>query len=116
MPKPNPNNSKCYLISENQWNDRFSDAVKYIRQSLDREDILQASVKEVRRVLECDRVVVYSLDRNLRYGAVIAESVAPGWTKALNKQKLKIPVLNLPIGKNIATVELEPGIIFTSLA
>ena len=72
--------------SENQWNDRFSDAVQYIRQSLDREDILQASVKEVRRVLECDRVVVYSLDRNLRYGAVIAESVAPGWTKALNKQ------------------------------
>ena len=71
---------------QNQWNDRFSDAVQYIRQSLDREDILKASVKEVRRVLECDRVVVYSLDRNLRYGAVIAESVAPGWTRALNKQ------------------------------
>ena len=71
---------------QNQWNDRFNDAVQYIRQSLERKDILQASVKEVRRILECDRVVVYSLDRNLRYGAVIAESVAPGWTRALNKQ------------------------------
>ena len=76
------------MLSElqNQWNDRFTDAVQYIRQSLDREDILQASVKEVRRVLECDRVVVYSLYPNLRYGEVIAESVAPGWTRALNKQ------------------------------
>ena len=76
------------LLSEhqNQWNDRFTDAIQYIRQSLKREDILKASVKEVRRVLECDRVVMYSLDRNLRYGAVIAESVAPGWTRALNKE------------------------------
>ena len=69
-----------------QWNDRFTDAVQYIRQSLNREDILKASVKEVRRIIECDRVVVYSLDRELRYGEVIAESVAPGWKQALNKQ------------------------------
>ena len=68
------------------WNDRFTDAVQYIRQSLNRDDILKASVKEVRRVIECDRVVVYSLDRDLRYGEVIAESVAPGWTRALNKK------------------------------
>ncbi len=72
-------------IENDQWNDRFSDAVQYIRQSLDRDDILKASVKEVRRILECDRVVVYSLNKELRYGDVIAESVAPGWKQALNK-------------------------------
>ena len=78
--EPQPQASK-----NDQWNDRFTDAIQYIRQSLNREDILKASVKEVRRILECDRVVVYSLDRELRYGEVIAESVAPGWKQALNK-------------------------------
>jgi methyl-accepting chemotaxis protein PixJ len=64
----------------------FTDAVRYIRESLHQEDILEISVEEVRRVLKCDRVVVYSLNENFRYGSVIAESVAPGWTRALNKE------------------------------
>jgi methyl-accepting chemotaxis protein PixJ len=64
----------------------FTDAVRYIRESLHQEDILEISVEEVRRVLECDRVVVYSLNENFRYGSVIAESVVPGWTRALNKE------------------------------
>jgi methyl-accepting chemotaxis protein PixJ len=64
----------------------FTDAVRYIRESLHQEDILEISVEEVRRVLECDRVVVYSLNENFRYGSVIAESVAPGWTRALNRE------------------------------
>ena len=72
-------------IDDTKWNEHFTDAIQYIRQSLTKEDILKASVTEVRRVLECDRVVVYSLDENLRYGEVIAESVAAGWTRALNK-------------------------------
>ncbi|MBE9048390.1 GAF domain-containing protein [Pleurocapsales cyanobacterium LEGE 10410] len=71
---------------DSEWNEHFTDAIQYIRQSLTQEDILKASVKEVRRVLDCDRVVVYSLNQQLRYGAVIAESVAPGYTRALNKQ------------------------------
>ncbi|HEY9771146.1 MAG TPA: GAF domain-containing protein [Coleofasciculaceae cyanobacterium] len=72
--------------NESQWNEHFTDAIQYIRISLNQEDILKASVKEVRRVLNCDRVVVYSLNQNFRYGTVIAESVAPGWTRALNKE------------------------------
>ena len=72
-------------MDNDRWNDRFTDAVQYIRQSLNRKDILKASVKEVRRVLSCDRVVVYSLNKELRYGDVIAESVAPGWKQVLNK-------------------------------
>ncbi|MBW4533526.1 MAG: GAF domain-containing protein [Pleurocapsa minor HA4230-MV1] len=73
-------------VNESQWNDLLTDAIQYIRQSLSQEEILKASVKEVRRVLECDRVVVYSLNQNFRYGTVIAESVAPGWIKALNQE------------------------------
>jgi methyl-accepting chemotaxis protein PixJ len=68
--------------TETQWTQYFTDAIQYIRQSLEEEDILKASVREVRRVLNCDRVVVYSLNRD-SYGVVVAESVAPGWTKAL---------------------------------
>jgi methyl-accepting chemotaxis protein PixJ len=69
---------------EKQWTNYFTDAIQYIRASLNRDDILKATVREVRRVLNCDRVVIYSMDRQDR-GVVVAESVAPGWTRALGK-------------------------------
>ncbi len=81
---------KLLAASENKWNEHFTDAIQYIRQSINQEDILKASVKEVRQVLECDRVVVYSLNQDFRYGTVLAESVAPGWTRALG-QKISDP-------------------------
>ena len=71
---------------ETKWTEYFTDALQHIRQSLTTEDILQTSVREVRRILDCDRVVVYSLNQNFRYGTVLAESVAPGWTRALGKK------------------------------
>jgi methyl-accepting chemotaxis protein PixJ len=74
------------LEDEAKLTSYFTDAVRYIRESLQQEDILEISVEEVRRVLKCDRVVVYSLNENFRYGSVIAESVTPGWTRALNKE------------------------------
>ena len=70
--------------NEAQWAQLFTQIVQYLRQSLKQEDILQTSVEEVRRLLNCDRVVVYSLNQDY-YREVIAESVAPGWTKALGK-------------------------------
>ena len=70
--------------TERKWTHEFTDVVQYLRQSIKQDDILDTSVKEVRKVLKCDRVVVYSLDRN-QYGVVIAESVAPGYTKAFQK-------------------------------
>jgi signal transduction histidine kinase/DNA-binding NarL/FixJ family response regulator len=53
-----------------------------IRQSLDLEKILHTATVELRRLLQCDRVVVYQLgaDQN---GKIVAESVAAGWTSAL---------------------------------
>ena len=75
------NSQKLLAESENEWNQLFIDAIQYIRASINEEDILKASVKEVRRVLECDRVVVYSMNQDDR-GEIVAESVAAGWTRA----------------------------------
>jgi methyl-accepting chemotaxis protein PixJ len=69
---------------ERKWTNYFTDAIQYIRQSIKQDDILEISVEEVRRVMMCDRVVVYSLNQD-QYGVVIAESVAPGYPRALNK-------------------------------
>ncbi len=66
---------------ESKWTEYFTDAIQYIRQSLKTEDILNTSVGEVRRILECDRVVVYSMNSD-NHGMIVAESVAPGWTRA----------------------------------
>ena len=49
------------------------------------EDVFQATVEEVRRDLHCDRVMVYSLED--RYdGAIVAESVVPGYTQAIDRK------------------------------
>ena len=60
----------------------YDDAVRHIRQSLEQEDILNISVEEVHRFLQCDRVVVYSLEPDC--GVVIAESVSAGCSRVLN--------------------------------
>ncbi len=72
------------LENEDKWNHHFTDAIQYIRQSLKQEDILKASVKEVRRILDCDRVVVYSMNQDNR-GEIVAESVAAAWTRTQGK-------------------------------
>ncbi|NJR46686.1 MAG: GAF domain-containing protein [Hyellaceae cyanobacterium CSU_1_1] len=70
---------------ERTWTHYFTDAIQYIRQSIKQDDVLEISVEEVRRVLECDRVVVYSLNPDNQYGVVIAESVSAAYPRALNK-------------------------------
>ncbi|HEY9771205.1 MAG TPA: GAF domain-containing protein [Coleofasciculaceae cyanobacterium] len=69
---------------ERKWTHYFSDAIQYIRQSIKQEDILKISVEEVRKVLNCDRVIVYSLNQD-NYGVVVAESVTAGYPRALNQ-------------------------------
>ena len=72
------------MEEESMWTEYFTDAIQQIRQSLKTEDILKTSVREVRRILTCDRVVIYSLNQ-ANYGIISAESVASGWTKALGR-------------------------------
>lgn len=53
-----------------------------IRESLNEEDVLKTTVAEIRKTIGTDRVLVYSFDADW-YGTVIAESVVPGFPKAL---------------------------------
>jgi PAS domain S-box-containing protein len=56
-----------------------------IRQSLNLDEILTATVTEVRQFLQADRVLVYQFDPNMD-GTIVAESVAPGWRESLASQ------------------------------
>jgi GAF domain-containing protein len=67
---------------ENWWTDLFLDVSRRIQDSRTEEEVLDSAVKEIRRALTADRVLVYSLDQNSQ-GVVIAESVEPGWPRAL---------------------------------
>lgn len=58
------------------------DITRRIRASLNEEDILKTTVEEVRKAMRCDRVIVYGFDFNW-FGTVIAESVVPGFPKAI---------------------------------
>ncbi len=60
----------------------FIDISRRIRESLNEEDILKTTVEEVRKAIRTERVLVYAFDRNW-YGTVIAESVLPGFPKAM---------------------------------
>ncbi|NMG10723.1 GAF domain-containing protein [Brasilonema sp. UFV-L1] len=67
----------------------FIDITRRIRESLNEEDVLKTTVEEVRKTLSADRVLVYGFDNNW-YGTIIAESVLPGFPKAL-RAKIKDP-------------------------
>ncbi|MDZ4871222.1 MAG: hypothetical protein CLLPBCKN_000610 [Chroococcidiopsis cubana SAG 39.79] len=58
------------------------DITRRIRASLNEEDMLKTTVEEVRKAMKTDRVIVYGFDFNW-YGTVIAESVVPGFPKAM---------------------------------
>ncbi|ABA22614.1 signal transduction histidine kinase [Trichormus variabilis ATCC 29413] len=53
-----------------------------IRQSLNLQNILNATVKEIKDLLGVDRVVVYQFAPDMS-GKIVAESVKPGWKIAL---------------------------------
>jgi light-regulated signal transduction histidine kinase (bacteriophytochrome) len=53
-----------------------------IRKSLKLQNILATSVKEVRQLLNADRVIVYQITQEMS-NSVVAESLLPGWTPSL---------------------------------
>ena len=65
----------------------FIEITRSIRQSLNEEDVIKATVEEVRKALSTDRVLVYSFSANWS-GTVIAESVVPGYPKVLRSEIL----------------------------
>ncbi len=62
----------------------FTDITLRIRRSLNIDDILKTAVREVRKVMRTERVVIYTFNPDLS-GTVVAESVVPGWTQALRE-------------------------------
>ena len=73
------------LQDENKWTEYFTHTIQKIRHSLKTPDILQTSVEEVRRILNCDRVVVYALNQD-NYGIIINESVGIGWVESQGQE------------------------------
>jgi len=76
-----------------------------IRQSLYLEDILKITVKEVRRALKTDRVLIYGLDPTNWDGIVVAESVATAWPQILRVK------LNTPYFKETYVEKSKDGLI-----
>jgi len=72
-------------VTEAERTQLFTDIILRIRRYLNLEDILKTAVKEVRKVLKTNRVVIYRFDPDWN-GTVVAESVTPGWTQALGKK------------------------------
>ncbi|MDC0835669.1 GAF domain-containing protein [Geitlerinema sp. CS-897] len=60
-------------------------AIDRIRQSLDIDSIFNVTTKEVRLLLECDRVAVYQFNPDFS-GQFVAESVTPGWVKLVGPE------------------------------
>jgi len=63
----------------------FADTTLRIRQSLNFKDILNTAVKEVRKVLKADRVVIYGFESNWK-GKILAESATAGWIQTLGAE------------------------------
>lgn len=54
-----------------------------LRETLSLKELLEVAVKEIRRTIESDRVIIYSLDFDYHYQTVVAESVGSGWSPTL---------------------------------
>jgi twitching motility protein PilJ len=76
--------SEAELADEARRAQQVSDITLRIRQSLQREDIINTTVKEVRQALQTDRVVVYQFNPDWS-GTIIAESGAPNWRSILHE-------------------------------
>ncbi|MBX9257266.1 PAS domain S-box protein [Desmonostoc muscorum CCALA 125] len=70
------------IIAQAEREQLMRTVAQRIRQSLNLQDILNATVQEVRDLLKVERVVVYQFDREM-IGTIMAESVEPRWTVSL---------------------------------
>ena len=67
-------NLQVQLQKTSLWQDYLNDSLEYIHSFTTEEDIIKIAVEETRRVLQCDRAVLYRLDSGNR-ATIIAESV-----------------------------------------
>jgi PAS domain S-box-containing protein len=72
------------LQRQNMRSRLFADVTLKIRQSLQIDDILETSVKEVQNLLHADRVLIFRLLSD-GSGTVVKEAVVPGWPVILGR-------------------------------
>ncbi|MDJ0633408.1 MAG: PAS domain S-box protein [Xenococcaceae cyanobacterium MO_188.B29] len=73
------------LAEKTKQQELITEVALRIRQSLNLQEILDTAVREVQKILDCDRVVVYSFAVD-RSGDIVAESVKPGWKNLLGEK------------------------------
>ncbi|MBW4619200.1 MAG: GAF domain-containing protein [Cyanosarcina radialis HA8281-LM2] len=78
-----PQQAEVALRQQVQRERLLAETAQRIRKSLDLREILQTTVKEVRSLLQADRVLVYRVWAN-GTGSAIAEATSPGWIKVLD--------------------------------
>ena len=71
------------LRRQNRRSQLFAEITLKIRQSLQLEEILQTTVTEVHKILDCDRVLIYRVWPN-GMGRTVTEAVKPGWPVILD--------------------------------
>lgn len=59
--------------------------IERMRQTLDTHQVFEATTRELREVLRCDRVVIYRFNADWS-GKFVAESVSEGWTPLIQAQ------------------------------
>ncbi|MDB9349813.1 GAF domain-containing protein, partial [Nodularia spumigena] len=75
------------LKRQNLRSQLFAEITLKIRESLEIEEILQTTVKEVQKLLEADRVVMFQVWAD-GSGTVVQEAVLPGWPVVLGQDIL----------------------------
>jgi two-component system, OmpR family, sensor histidine kinase VicK len=80
---PRSRQIKDELWQQQQWIELFSEVTFKIRQSLQLKEILRATVTEVQRILQADRVLIYQVFAD-GTGKAISESVLPEYTAILD--------------------------------
>ena len=75
-------NLRSRLTKSFQQQQLIAQTALRIRQSVKLTEIIDTAVREVRLLLNCDRVVIYKFEPDMS-GSIIAESVKAGWTKSL---------------------------------
>ena len=75
------------LVKNQQQQQLIAETALRIRQSLDLSKILNTAVKEVRLLLNCDRVIIYRFASDLS-GDILAESVKSGWKPLINTKAI----------------------------
>ncbi|MFZ4730615.1 MAG: GAF domain-containing protein, partial [Pseudanabaena sp.] len=78
-----PNYEQDELWRQRQWVKLFAEVTLKIRQSLQFKEILRATVTEVQRILQADRVLVYQVLPN-GTGRAISEAVLPNFPTILD--------------------------------